>query len=77
MIHPMGAIHESPLQAWPVTVHPEPFDSPFVLSLWKDKWHAQDMFFEGYQAVLASTGSCFDALRTNGLVFSVLTIMDR
>jgi hypothetical protein len=31
----------------PVTVHPEPFDSPFVLSLSKDERHAQAMLVDG------------------------------
>jgi len=31
----------------PATVHPEPFDSPFVLSWSKDERHAQDMLVEG------------------------------
>jgi len=34
----------------PGTVHPEPFDSPFVLSLSKDERLAQDMLVEGCPA---------------------------
>ncbi len=35
------------LFTWPGTVHPEPFDSPFVLSLSKGERLTQDMLVEG------------------------------
>jgi hypothetical protein len=44
-----------------VSVRPEPFDSPFVLSLSKDERFAQDRPVEG-----RTSGSWFDKLTTNG-----------
>ncbi len=58
---------------WPGTVYFELFDSPFVLSLSKDEWHAKDLLVEE----CVGTPFMLRQAQHERLFFSVPAIMDR